>query len=318
MIAKAPKEYFWAGVGDGISKAPEVEHAVAAAVERGVELPHTAVLGAAIAASSKDAFYKYGEQGIKDVENRTVSRAIEEIALDILVSTGYASNLVNQDDFYYNSCHAHAFYNATTAIKKEKEPLHGQVVKCLTIVRQSLAIVRCFFRMTKYTQKFKLDLIQEYLDTGCSQRWIENKYSLPKDTLKKWWTVYNLKGPEGLKLRHFKRKFTVDFKLRVINYYLNNDVSMSKVAASHNLLCSQISIWLKLFMEGGSEALKPKKKGRPSKMSKMTKKDARKILKKESDEIAALKSELRQVKMERDILKKSLTLFGPSKPRRKQ
>ncbi|WP_282709124.1 hypothetical protein [Ligilactobacillus sp. Marseille-Q7487] len=53
-------------------------------------------------------------------------------------------------------------------------------------------------------------------------------------------------------------------------------------------------------------------------MSKMTKKDARKILKKESDEIAALKSELRQAKMERDILKKSLTLFGPSKLRRKQ
>ncbi|MYV09376.1 transposase, partial [Lactobacillus salivarius] len=26
-------------------------------------------------------------------------------------------------------------------------------MKCLTIVRQSLAIVRCFFRMTKYTQK---------------------------------------------------------------------------------------------------------------------------------------------------------------------
>ncbi|MBX0284486.1 transposase, partial [Ligilactobacillus salivarius] len=23
--------------------------------------------------------------------------------------------------------------------------------------------------MTKYTQKFKLDIIQEYLDTGCSQ-----------------------------------------------------------------------------------------------------------------------------------------------------
>ena len=32
--------------------------------------------------------------------------------------------------------------------------------------------------MTKYTQKFKLDLIQEYLDTGCSQRCLENKYSL--------------------------------------------------------------------------------------------------------------------------------------------
>ena len=191
-------------------------------------------------------------------------------------------------------------------------------VKCLTIVRQSLVIVRCFFHMTKYTQKFKLDLIQEYLDAGCSLRQIESKYSLPKDTLKKWWAVYNLKGPEGLKLRHSKRNFTVDFKLHVINYYLNNDISMSKVAASHNLLPSQISIWLNLFMRHGLEALKSKKKGRPSKMSKTSKKSARKILKKESDEIKALKRELRQVKMERDILKKSLTLFESSRPKTKR
>ena len=172
--------------------------------------------------------------------------------------------------------------------------------------------------MTKYTQKFKLDIIQEYLDTGCSQRHLDNKYSLPKDTFQKWWTIYNLNGPEGLKLRHSKREFTVDFKLHVINYYLNNDVSMSEVAATHNLLCSQVSIWVKLFMEDGLEALKPKKKGRPSKMPKITKKNARKILKKENNEVEALKRELRQVKMERDILKKSLTLFGPSKPKTKQ
>ena len=48
--------------------------------------------------------------------------------LDIVVSTGYASNLVNQKEFYFNSCHAHAFYNATTAIKREGEYLHGQIV----------------------------------------------------------------------------------------------------------------------------------------------------------------------------------------------
>ncbi len=64
--------------------------------------------------------------------------------------------------------------------------------------------------------------------------------------------------------------------------------------------------------------MKPKKKGRPSKVSKISKKNARKILKKESDEMEALRQELRQVKMERDILKKSLTLFGPSKPKIKR
>ncbi|MHC3376196.1 transposase [Ligilactobacillus equi] len=172
--------------------------------------------------------------------------------------------------------------------------------------------------MTKYAQKFKLDVIQEYLDTGYSQLSLEHKYSLPKGTVKRWWATYNQNGPDGLKLRHSRREFTVDFKLYVIKYYLNNDLSMSEVASTHNLLCSEVSISFKLFKEGVLEALKPKKKGRPSKVSKTSKKNARKMLKKESDEMEALRQELRQVKMERDILKKSLTLFGPSKPKIKR
>lgn len=129
VIAEAPSKYFWAGIGDGISKAPEVEHAVAEAKKNGLaELPHTATLGHAVALSSKDAFYDYGKQGLEDVKNNKASKAVEEIALDIVVSTGYASNLVNQPDFYYNSCHAHAFYNGTTAIQRQGEYLHGVVV----------------------------------------------------------------------------------------------------------------------------------------------------------------------------------------------
>ncbi|MGT2753295.1 iron-containing alcohol dehydrogenase family protein [Streptococcus ovis] len=129
VIAHAPEKYFWAGIGDGISKAPEVERAVKEAKKNGLDhLPHTAVLGQAVALSSKDAFYEYGAQGLSDVRNHHASRAVEEIALDIVVSTGYASNLVNQPDFYYNSCHAHAFYNGTTAVAREGEYLHGVVV----------------------------------------------------------------------------------------------------------------------------------------------------------------------------------------------
>ncbi|MDU5408090.1 MAG: iron-containing alcohol dehydrogenase, partial [Streptococcus agalactiae] len=124
--AQAPSKYFWAGIGDGISKAPEVERATLEAKTN--KLPHTAVLGQAVALSSNEAFYQFGEQGLKDVEANLASRAVEEIALDILISTGYASNLVNQPDFYYNSCHAHAFYYGTTAIQRQGEFLHGVVV----------------------------------------------------------------------------------------------------------------------------------------------------------------------------------------------
>ena len=72
--------------------------------------------------------------------------------------------------------------------------------------------------MTKYTQKFKLDLIQEYLDTGCSQRCLENKYSLPKDTLKKWWTVYNLyvKIPNNIKTTHFQFILIIETKQKEV------------------------------------------------------------------------------------------------------
>lgn len=128
VIAEAPVKYFWAGIGDGISKAPEVERAAYEYEQRGGVLSHTGVLGRAVALSSKDAFYEYGQEGLKDVENHKPSKAVEEIALAILVSTGYASNLVNQPDFYFNSCHAHAFYNGTTVVKREGEHLHGAVV----------------------------------------------------------------------------------------------------------------------------------------------------------------------------------------------
>lgn len=128
VLAQAPDKYFWAGIADGISKAPEVDRASRYAQEQGLVLPHTAVLGRSIALSSKEAFYRYGAQALADVAANRTSPAVDEIALSILVSTAYASNLVNQPDFYYNSAHAHAFYNGTTAVKREGEYLHGAVV----------------------------------------------------------------------------------------------------------------------------------------------------------------------------------------------
>lgn len=94
VIAKAPVEYFWAGIGDALSKQPEVTH-----VSEGEDLTNTGALGVAIAKTVSEPLFKYGEQGMDDVKNDTPSKAVEEIALDILVSTGYASNLTNQKRF---------------------------------------------------------------------------------------------------------------------------------------------------------------------------------------------------------------------------
>ena len=51
-----------------------------------------------------------------------------------MVNTGYVSNLTNQNDYYYNSSVAHAFYNATCSIPREGTYLHGEVVSLGVLV----------------------------------------------------------------------------------------------------------------------------------------------------------------------------------------
>ncbi|MBE6469981.1 MAG: iron-containing alcohol dehydrogenase family protein [Coriobacteriaceae bacterium] len=124
VIAEAPAMYFWAGIGDALSKQPEVEYATSDG-----NLTHTAELGLSLAHTCTEPLMTYGEQGLADVRADTSSEAVRRIALDILVNTGYVSNLTNQPDFYYNSSLAHAFYNATTGVEREgRTHLHGEVV----------------------------------------------------------------------------------------------------------------------------------------------------------------------------------------------
>lgn len=123
IIAEAPEEYFWAGVGDALSKQPEVEYATSKD-----DLDVTAELGLSLAHTCSEPLFRWGEQGLEDVRANRSSEAVKRIALDIVINTGYVSNLTNQPDFYYNSCIAHAFYNGSTGIHRAGTYLHGQVV----------------------------------------------------------------------------------------------------------------------------------------------------------------------------------------------
>ena len=129
IIAESPAEYFWAGVGDALSKQPEVEYATSAG-----NLEHTAGLGLALAHTCSEPLFTYGVQGLEDVRQDLSTEAVKQIALDIVVNTGYVSNLTNQNDYYYNSSVAHVFYNATCSIPREGTYLHGEVVSLGVLV----------------------------------------------------------------------------------------------------------------------------------------------------------------------------------------
>ncbi|MBO1123468.1 iron-containing alcohol dehydrogenase family protein [Enterococcus entomosocium] len=120
IIAQAPDKYLWAGIGDALSK--EIESTFSA---RGDELDYTDGLGIQIGKMCTERLLQYGTQALKDSAANQPSYAIEQVVLDIIVTTGLVSVLVIND---YNSALAHSFYYGTTVLEKMEDYLHGASV----------------------------------------------------------------------------------------------------------------------------------------------------------------------------------------------
>ena len=176
--------------------------------------------------------------------------------------------------------------------------------------------------MVKYNPELKAQIVHEYLSTTQSTNDLSKKYHIGKSQIARWIHRYRLNGPDTLKRRRHKRNFTADFKLNVINYYQTHEDSTTEVAARFDILPSQVSAWHLRFEREGITALNPQPKGRPPKVNHSKKQRHQPAHQSELDrlkeELAKKNQELYETKMERDILKKSLTLFGPSKLGRKR
>lgn len=120
VIAEAPAEYFWAGIGDALSKQYEVVFS-----SRGDTLTYSQSLGVQLAHHCSDGLLQHGEEALNAVKNQTVNDAVDYVTQNIICSTGIISNLVPED---YNSSLAHALYNSHTGTPHEGKYLHGAVV----------------------------------------------------------------------------------------------------------------------------------------------------------------------------------------------
>ena len=125
VIAKAPRLYMWAGMGDTYAKYFESEVS-----SRGESLPHYTALGIRIARMCLDPILSYGIQALKDNEEGHASYELEQVVLSIVVTTGIVSNLVTAEHIIdYNTGLAHAvFYTLTAFPEIEQYHLHGEVV----------------------------------------------------------------------------------------------------------------------------------------------------------------------------------------------
>jgi len=124
--------------------------------------------------------------------------------------------------------------------------------------------------MAKYSLEFKLKLVEEYLRGEGGYKHICNKHSVSSaKVLQRWVAAYNTLGIDGLMRSRKNQTYTFEFKLNVVELYLTTEVSYQDLALRFEIknpamLCN----WVNDYRIVGPDALKPKTKGRPTKMSK--------------------------------------------------
>ena len=123
--------------------------------------------------------------------------------------------------------------------------------------------------MAKYSFDFKKKVVMAYLNGEGGYSYLANKYNIPsKSKVKLWIDNYNKFGDEGLLRSRQTKKYSFEYKLHVVELYLSNEVSYQELALQeeiHNP--TMIMKWVNDFRVAGPDALRPKKKGRKTKVS---------------------------------------------------
>lgn len=125
IIAQAPEQYLWAGIGDTYAKYYEVDLSA-----RGEDLPHYLALGVHMSRMCMETLVRHGEQALKDNRIGEPSYALSQAALAIIITTGWVSMLVARDhNMDYNGGAAHAFFYGLCNLPGfDEDHLHGVVV----------------------------------------------------------------------------------------------------------------------------------------------------------------------------------------------
>ena len=133
--------------------------------------------------------------------------------------------------------------------------------------------------MVKYSEEFKLKVVQEYLEGPLGCVLLAKKYGIAANCqIVGWARAYKEFGMEGLKRRQARRVYSVQFKLDVLHFMKQTGASYQETAVRFGLHNpSLITNWNSKFLKEGIEGLKEKTKGRPP----MSKKQKAKPVKQE-------------------------------------
>lgn len=124
--------------------------------------------------------------------------------------------------------------------------------------------------MAKYDYEFKKKIVNAYMNGEGGRQYLANKYGVrSSQDVMKWVNAFKSFGDEGLMRSREKETYTFEFKLHVVELYLSTEVSYQELALSVGINNPPlITKWVNDFKIAGPDALRPKRKGRRSKVPK--------------------------------------------------
>ena len=86
-------------------------------------------MGKQISRICTDPLIEYGAEALESIREKKASFALDQVTLDIIISTGIVSNMMSTvDSYYYNSTLAHCVYYGSAVTEHGHHHLHGEVV----------------------------------------------------------------------------------------------------------------------------------------------------------------------------------------------
>ena len=162
--------------------------------------------------------------------------------------------------------------------------------------------------MYKYSEEFKLKIVLDYIEKHISPEQQEKAYGVSSSQIRQWIAQYKLNGKFTKPTRHFSG----EFKLKVLNYQQEHNLSNLQVALLFGITNkATIGAWRKKYITGGTEALF-QKQGRRSKMPKKS------LIPNKPREEWTKDEELAYLRMENEFLKKYLALVQRDDKKKQQ
>lgn len=160
--------------------------------------------------------------------------------------------------------------------------------------------------MAKYDYGFKKNIVDAYINGEGGYRYLANKYGIPEASIiKRWVALYLDIGDKGLLRSRQNRNFTFEYKLHVVELYLSSEVSYQALALQEEINNpSLITKWVNDFRIAGSDALRPKKKGRRKILAANSKNNSKSLSTEENNSTTIIDTSAQHVKqLEEDNLK---------------